>query len=50
MIWLTANKPTLTELPATAGYLGDPSGNGEFVPSPFSEPESNADKGLVRSR
>ncbi len=44
VIWLTANKPTLTELP----YGGDPSGNGEFSPSPFSEPESNADKGLVQ--
>ncbi|HEV3322911.1 MAG TPA: hypothetical protein VG147_12080 [Solirubrobacteraceae bacterium] len=44
VIWLTANKPTLTELP----YGGDPSGNGEFVPSPLSEPESNADKGLVQ--
>jgi len=44
VIWLTANKPSLTELP----YGGDPSGNGEFVPSPFSEPESNADKGLVQ--
>ncbi len=48
VIWLTANKPTLTELPATGGYGGDPSGNGEFAPSPFSEPESNADKGLVQ--
>jgi hypothetical protein len=48
VIWLTANKPTLTELPATGGYGGDPSGNGEFSPSPFSEPESNADKGLVQ--
>jgi hypothetical protein len=44
VIWLTLNKPTLSELP----YGGDPSGNGEFVPSPFSEPESNADKGLVQ--
>ncbi len=44
VIWLTANKPTLTELP----YGGDPSGNGEFVPSPLSGPESNADKGLVQ--
>ncbi len=44
VIWLTANTPTLTELP----YGGDPSGNGEFAPSPFSEPESNADKGLVQ--
>lgn len=44
VIWLTANKPTLTELP----YGGDPSGDGEFVPSPFSEPESNSDKGLIQ--
>ncbi len=44
VIWLTANKPSLTELP----YGGDPSGNGEFTPSPFSEPESNANKGLVQ--
>ncbi len=44
VIWLTVNKPTLTELP----YGGDPSGDGEFVPSPFSEPESNTDKGLVQ--
>ncbi len=44
VIWLTVNKPSLAELP----YGGDPSGNGEFVPSPFSEPESNADKGLVQ--
>jgi hypothetical protein len=44
VIWLTLNKPTLSELP----YGGDPSGNGEFVPSPFSEPESNTDKGLVQ--
>jgi hypothetical protein len=44
VIWMTANKPSLSELP----YGGDPSGNGEFVPSPFSEPESNADKGLVQ--
>jgi len=42
VIWLTSNKPTLTELP----YGGDPSGNGEFTPSPFSEPE--AGKGLVQ--
>jgi hypothetical protein len=44
VIWLTVNKPTLTELP----YGGDPSGDGEFVPSPFSEPESSADQGLVQ--
>jgi hypothetical protein len=44
VIWLTVNKPTLSELP----YGGDPSGNGEFVPSPFSEPETNSDKGLVQ--
>ncbi len=43
-IWLTVNTPTLTEPP----YGGDPSGNGEFVPSPFSEPESSADQGLVQ--
>jgi len=36
VIWLTANKPTLTELP----YGGDPSGDGEFTP------ESNS--GLVQ--
>ncbi len=44
VIWLTVNKPTLTELP----YGGDPSGDGEFVPSPFSEPESSANQGLVQ--
>jgi hypothetical protein len=44
VIWMTVNKPTLSELP----YGGDPSGNGEFIPSPFSEPETNADKGLVQ--
>jgi hypothetical protein len=44
VIWLTVNKPTLTELP----YGGDPSGDGEFVPSPFSEPESSSDQGLVQ--
>ena len=44
VIWMTANKPSLSELP----YGGDPSGNGEFVPSPLSEPESNADQGLVQ--
>jgi hypothetical protein len=44
VIWLTVNKPTLTELP----YGGDPTGDGEFVPSPFSEPESSADQGLVQ--
>ncbi len=43
-IWLTVNKPALTELP----YGGDPSGDGEFVPSPFSEPESSANQGLVQ--
>ncbi len=43
-IWLTVNKPALTELP----YGGDPSGDGEFVPSPLSEPESSADQGLVQ--
>ncbi len=43
-IWLTVNKPALTELP----YGGDPSGSGEFVPSPLSEPESSADQGLVQ--
>jgi hypothetical protein len=43
-IWLTVNTPMLTELP----YGGDPSGDGEFVPSPFSEPESSADQGLVQ--
>ena len=55
VIWLTVNKPTLSEVAAENGvpfvpssYLGDPSGNGEFVPSPFSEPEANTDKGLVQ--
>jgi hypothetical protein len=54
-IWLTVNKPTLSEIAAESGtpfvpasYLGDPTGNGEFVPSPFSEPEANTDKGLVQ--
>jgi len=42
VIWMTANKPVLTEIPSS----GDPSGNGEFAPSPFSEPESG--KGLVQ--
>jgi hypothetical protein len=44
VIWLTVNKPTLTELP----YGGDPSGDGEFVPSPFSEPEASSGQGLVQ--
>jgi hypothetical protein len=55
VIWLTVNKPTLSEVAAESGepfvpasYLGDPSGNGEFVPTPFSEPETNSDKGLLQ--
>jgi flagellar biosynthesis GTPase FlhF len=55
VIWLTLNKPTMTEVPAEHGvpfvpssYLGDPSGNGELIPSPFSEPEANTDKGLIQ--
>jgi hypothetical protein len=55
VIWLTANEPTLSEVAAESGvpfvpssYLGDPSGNGEFVPSPFSEPEAKSDKGLIQ--
>jgi hypothetical protein len=44
VIWLTVNTPKLTELP----YGGDPSGDGEFVPSPLSEPESSSDQGLVQ--
>jgi hypothetical protein len=55
VIWLTLNKPTITEVPAEHGvpfvpssYLGDPSGNGEFIPSPFSEPAANTDKGLIQ--
>ncbi len=55
VIWLTTNKPVLSEVPAESGvpfvpasYLGDPSGNGELTPSPFSEPEANTDKGLVQ--
>ena len=31
-------------------FLGDPSGNGEFVPSPFSNPNGEEDKGLVQVR
>jgi hypothetical protein len=52
VIWLTVNKPTLTETGAEgsvpASYLGDPSGNGEFVPSPFSDPTGPTDKGLIK--
>jgi hypothetical protein len=55
VIWLTVNKPTLSEVAAESGvpfvpasYLGDPSGDGEFLPSPFSEPDANTDKGLVQ--
>ena len=49
VIWLTVNKPTLKEVAGKAcPSVGDPSGNGEFVPSPFSEPEANMDKGLVQ--
>ncbi|MGH2852601.1 MAG: hypothetical protein ACRDLF_00195 [Solirubrobacteraceae bacterium] len=55
VIWLTTNKPTLSEVAAESGvpfvpssYLGDPSGNGELIPSPLSEPNANTDKGLVQ--
>jgi len=68
VIWLTANKPVLSEASLTgsgtetfqsqlsgtgqsnlAKYLGDPSGDGSFLPSPF-DPESapNEDKGLIQ--
>ncbi len=42
-IWLTTSKPVLTELPSS-GDLG----NGEFVPTPFSEPGSTTDTGLIQ--
>src|SRR5580700_3375180 len=67
VIWLTANKPTLSEAGTTATgsetfqpqlngsgqsnlahFLGDPEGNGKFIPSPFSGEET--DKGLVQVR
>jgi hypothetical protein len=31
-----------------ASFLGDPAGDGKFIPSPFSEPATGADKGLVQ--
>ena len=62
VIWLTANKPTLSEASlsgkegevfqsqtdssALAKFLGDPSGDGKFIPSPFSG--ANEDKGLIQ--
>jgi hypothetical protein len=77
VIWLTVNKPTLSEAGLEgnvlsngepgddtfqtqlspeghsnlAAFLGDPKGDGEFVPSPF-EPASatNQDKGLIQIR
>lgn len=68
VIWLTANKPVLSEASLTgsgtetfqsqlsstgqsnlSSYLGDPSGDGSFVPSPFdSDGATNADKGLIQ--
>jgi hypothetical protein len=68
VIWLTANKPVLSEASLTGSgsetfqsqlyptgqsnlskYLGDPSGDGSFLPSPF-DPETapNEDKGLIQ--
>lgn len=63
-IWLTLNKPTLSEASvsgkegevfqsqtsssALAAFLGDPLGDGKFIPSPFSG--ANEDKGLVQIR
>ena len=66
-IWLTANKPTLSEASlsgkegevfqsqtsssALSKFLGDPSGNGQFSPSPFDPATAtNEDKGLVQIR
>ena len=70
VIWLTANKPILSEAGETATgtetfqtqlngsgpgnltkFLGDPKGDGKFIPSPF-EPATatNEDKGLVQIR
>jgi len=62
VIWLTVNKPVLHEAGLSASgtevfqnqvnsgnlahFLGDPEGNGQFIPSPFSGEES--DKGLVQ--
>jgi hypothetical protein len=68
VIWLTANKPVLSEASLTGSgtetfqsqlsttgqsnlskYLGDPSGDGSFLPSPFdSETATNEDKGLIQ--
>ncbi|HSZ69591.1 MAG TPA: hypothetical protein VK756_04450 [Solirubrobacteraceae bacterium] len=68
VIWLTANKPTLSEASLSGSgtetfqsqlsgegqgnlshFLGDPSGDGSFVPSPFSpEGATNEDKGLIQ--
>jgi hypothetical protein len=74
VIWLTVNKPTISEAGLTknvlsngepgdntfqsqlsgegqgnlAAFLGDPEGNGEFTPSPFSEPGAKTDKGLIQ--
>jgi hypothetical protein len=70
VIWLTANKPTLSEAGTTStgsetfqsqlsgegqsnlsSYLGDPSGDGSFVPSPFDPgTATNQDKGLIQIR
>jgi hypothetical protein len=65
VIWLTANKPTLSEASLSgsgsetfesqtgglSSYLGDPAGDGSFVPSPFdSGTATNADRGLIQVR
>jgi hypothetical protein len=33
-----------------ASFLGDPAGDGKFIPSPFSDPSGPTDKGLVQIR
>ena len=68
VIWLTANKPVLSEASLTGSgtetfqsqlspagqsnlskYLGDPTGDGSFLPSPFdSESAPNEEKGLIQ--
>jgi hypothetical protein len=65
VIWLTVNQPTISEAGLTAkgsetfqsqtsqgalsGYLGDPQGDGAFVPSPFNpQTATNQDKGLIQ--
>ena len=65
VIWLTVNKPTLSEasrrqrrrqyLPVAnqlsdfGKFLGDPLGDGKFMPSPFNpQTATNEDKGLIQ--